>query len=281
VLLDPDGAWADPQHRAEALVEADPLLLVAALVRRLRAQPPKSDSSWLSGFLEAEERAQCAIDSVLAQESALFGPRVVRELADLLPEAATLFVSNSMPVRDADGFLPVSTRRLRVLGSRGANGIDGILSAALGVSAASSGPCVLLTGDLALVHDLGALVTARRARADLCVVVLHDDGGGIFHHLPVAKRGEEVCFETLFAVPHGTDFVATARALGVGAQCVAAPGDLRDAVSRAVAAGGPHLVEVRMDRGRSAAHHRSVWSAVQEALDGGSRPHGVRRGART
>jgi 2-succinyl-5-enolpyruvyl-6-hydroxy-3-cyclohexene-1-carboxylate synthase len=281
VLVDPDGAWSDPQHRAEAVVEADPLLLTAALVRRLRAQPPRAaESAWLRSFLDAEEKAQRAIDAVLAQEAALFGPRVVRELAAALPDGAALFVSNSMAVRDADGFLPVSTRRLRVLANRGANGIDGILSTALGVCAAGPGPSVLLTGDLAVVHDLGALVTARRTGLDLTLVVLHDDGGGIFHHLPVAARGEEVRFEELFAVPHGTDFVAAARGLGVEAERVASAEELRQALSRVLAVHGPRLLEVRMDRREGAAHHRRVWAAVQEALGEDLRPRGVRRSAR-
>jgi 2-succinyl-5-enolpyruvyl-6-hydroxy-3-cyclohexene-1-carboxylate synthase len=305
VLLDPDGAWADPQHRAEAVVEADPLLLVTALLRRLRARPVRSaENAWLRGFLDAESKAQRAIDSVLAEEAALFGPRVVRELADALarvpagagggsrrraqrgeagrvgPEA-TLFVSNSMAVRDADGFLPLSSRPLRVLGNRGANGIDGIVSTALGVSAAGPGPCVLLSGDLAVVHDLGALVTARRAGLDLVVVVLHDDGGGIFHHLPVAARGEEVRFEELFAVPHGTDFVATARALGLEAERVASVSALRRALEGSLAARGTRLLEVRMDRHEGAAHHRRLWAAVREALGEGLAPRRVRGGARS
>jgi 2-succinyl-5-enolpyruvyl-6-hydroxy-3-cyclohexene-1-carboxylate synthase len=185
-----------------------------------------------------------------------------------------------MAVRDAEGFLPVSARRLRVLANRGANGIDGILSTALGVSAAAAGSSVLLTGDLAVLHDLGALVTARRTALDLTVVVLHDDGGGIFHHLPVAARGEEVRFEELFAVPHATDFVAAARGLGVAAERVVSAQELRGALSPALAAGGPCLIEVRMDRQAALAHHRRLWAAVREALGEGPRARRPGRSAR-
>ena len=124
-------------------------------------------------------------------------------VAQLLPDGASLFVSNSMPVRDVDTFWPVSSRRLRVLCNRGANGIDGIVSTALGMSCASEGPAILLTGDLAFLHDAGGLFAARDRAASCTIVVLHDDGGGIFSFLPIAEHGEEVRFRELFTLAHG------------------------------------------------------------------------------
>ena len=164
----------------------------------------------------AERRARAALEAAFAADASLSEPRVAREVVAALPAGARLFVSSSMPVRDVDAFAPASAAPLRVLASRGANGIDGIVSTALGVAAAADGPTVLLTGDLAFLHDLGGLVTARRSGVPLTLVVVNNDGGGIFSFLPVAPTTPH--FEPLFATPHGLDLAhaATSAALGEG-----------------------------------------------------------------
>jgi 2-succinyl-5-enolpyruvyl-6-hydroxy-3-cyclohexene-1-carboxylate synthase len=193
----------------------------------------------------------------------------VRELADALPDGAALFVSNSMPVRDLDSFLPPSEKRLRVLCNRGANGIDGIVSSALGASAALPGPLALLTGDLAFLHDLGGLLAAKRHGLDATIVVVNNDGGGIFRFLPVAAHREAVDFDALFATPHGLDLGRAAALFGATHTCARDWADVRRALDAGLGGRGLHVLEVRVDPEANVERHRALWAAVSAALRAG------------
>ena len=155
----------------------------------------------------------------------------------------------------------------RVLGHRGANGIDGTVSAALGVAAARTGPVVLLIGDVALAYDIGALASASRLGLSLTIVVVNNDGGGIFSFLPVSGEGET--FVEHVATPHGLDFANAAALYGCGYERPADPPAFRAALDASIGAEGVTLVEVRTDRERNVETHRAVWAAVAEALRAG------------
>lgn len=273
VLLDPDGRYADPSHRGGEILRADPALLCDAVARELAARrPAPARSAWLAALLDAERRARAALAEALAADERLLEPRLAFELGELLGEGATLFVSNSMPVRDLDSFLPPSPRRLRVLANRGANGIDGIVSSALGAAAACDGPLVLLTGDLALLHDLGGLLAAKRHGLSATFVVVNNGGGGIFSFLPVAGYRDEVDFDALFTTPHGLDLADAARLFGARHARPRSFEELRLALKAGVTEPGLDLVEVRVDREANVAHHRELWAAVGAALAGWEAP---------
>jgi len=213
ILVDPDAVWHDPCHLASSVLRAEPEPLCEALLQHLGERPAPL-SAWLRDFLEAEFRTRATLEAALADEDSLLEPRAVRELGEALPEGALLYVSNSMPVRDLDAFLAPGSSALRVLCNRGANGIDGMVSSALGAAAAAEGPVVLLTGDLAFLHDAGGLLAAHRHALRATIVVLDNDGGGIFSFLPIAEYGEAVGFEEYFRAPHGLDLGAVAGAYG-------------------------------------------------------------------
>jgi 2-succinyl-5-enolpyruvyl-6-hydroxy-3-cyclohexene-1-carboxylate synthase len=166
-------------------------------------------------------------------------------------------------VRDVETFFPARPEPPRVLANRGANGIDGTISTAFGVAAAAHGPVVALVGDVALAHDVGGLVAASRLGLKLVVVVLDNDGGGIFHFLPVA--GETDVFEEHVATPHGLDFAHAAALYGCEYERVADPEALRAALDGALAAERTTLIVVRTDREENVALHRRVWDAVAAA----------------
>jgi 2-succinyl-5-enolpyruvyl-6-hydroxy-3-cyclohexene-1-carboxylate synthase len=180
-----------------------------------------------------------------------------------------LFVAASMPIRDVETFAAARTDpgAPRVLSNRGANGIDGTVAAALGAAAAETdppAPVVLHIGDVALAYDLGALLAARRLALDLTIVLVNNDGGGIFHFLPVATQTDH--FEEHVATPHGLDFAQAALLYGARHVAVADPAGLRDAVARSIAEGGVTIVEARTERDANVVLHRRVWSAVSDAL---------------
>ncbi|HTE64285.1 MAG TPA: thiamine pyrophosphate-binding protein, partial [Solirubrobacteraceae bacterium] len=247
---------------AATLLPADPRTVVDALTERLPRKPRAR--GWLEEWTGPDRAAAGAIAGVLGSRPELSEPRVAAELGVRLPGDATLVVASSMPVRDVETFFPARPAPPRVLANRGANGIDGTVSTAFGVAAASPGPVVLLIGDVALLHDIGGLLAAGRLGLPLAIVLLDNDGGGIFNFLPVA--GEGAAFEEHVATPHGVDFAHAAALYGLEHERVAAPEPFRAALDRALAAGGATLIHVRTDREDNVALHRAVWEAVRAAL---------------
>ncbi|MBW3601854.1 MAG: 2-succinyl-5-enolpyruvyl-6-hydroxy-3-cyclohexene-1-carboxylate synthase, partial [Actinobacteria bacterium] len=259
VLVDPDGLDRDPRRAVSRVVAADPAPLCAALAAALAPRPP---SAWLRAWLRAEARARKAIDEVLDAAEAPSEPPAARDLAALAPDGATLTVANSMPVRDLDRVM-WPRRGLRVLANRGASGIDGFVSTALGVALATAGPALALAGDLSLLHDQNGLLLQGES-VDCVLVVVNNDGGGIFSFLPQA--GFPDGFERLFGTPHGVDLASLAAVHGVGHRLVEAAAALPAAVAAAGERGGVQIVEVRTDRADNRALHRRLNERVDAAL---------------
>jgi 2-succinyl-5-enolpyruvyl-6-hydroxy-3-cyclohexene-1-carboxylate synthase len=292
IALDPELAWQDPASVLSHSFPVDPAQTLHELARRLheRPAPPACvDEDWLVSWRSADERAAEAITGVLGAEE-LSEPHVASELGVLLPEEATLFVASSMPVRYVETFWPVRADPPRVLCNRGANGIDGVVSSAFGVAAEATGPVVLLIGDVALAHDLGGLLAARRLGLRLTIVAIDNEGGGIFDFLPVARAsvghgdadhdglGEagtpgagqpgESFYTRHIATPTGLDFGVAARLYGLAHERVADIHAFRAALERALAHEGSSILEVRSSRAENVALHHRVWAAVGEAVGG-------------
>ena len=191
-------------------------------------------------------------------------------LGGLLPDGALLWAGNSMPVRDMDDWLPGSARAIRPLSNRGANGIDGVVSTALGAAAAEVGPVALVVGDLSFLHDLNALVAARLHGLSATIVLIDNDGGGIFSFLPQASAdapavGLPEHYEELFGTPHGIDVGPIVTALGAEFADVTT-GDLRDALAASIGRPGVRVLRYRTDRARNVELHREAAAAVAAAL---------------
>jgi 2-succinyl-5-enolpyruvyl-6-hydroxy-3-cyclohexene-1-carboxylate synthase len=260
IAFDPDGVWHDPDAVVGMRIRA-PLGAVAPLA----AGPPiTADRDWLRSWREADRAVAGAIDRTLGDE--LSEPRVARALGGWLPSGATLFVASSMPIRDVEEFFPARDGGPRVLSNRGANGIDGTVSSAFGAAAASSsdGPVILLIGDVALAHDIGGLLSASRLRLPLMIVLLNNDGGGIFHFLPVA--GETDAFEEHVATPHGLDFARAAALYGCDYHRPETVAALHKTVESSLARDVTTIIEVRTDREENLALHRRVAEAALAAL---------------
>jgi len=258
VVIDPDVHVADPARHASVSVRADPASLSRAFVGRLQ---PCAESSWARGWHAADRAAREAVDRVLDAWDDPFEGRVARDLADSVPDGGALVVGSSMPVRDLDTFMRPRVG-IRVHANRGASGIDGFVSTALGV-ATSGVPTFALLGDLTLLHDAGGLLWSGGRGYDAVFVVLNNDGGAIFSFLAQRALPE---FERLFATPHGLDLSKIAQASRVGHLLVERADDLVPAVTKASGSGGVWLVEVPSDRDVNVARHAEVGAAVATAL---------------
>jgi 2-succinyl-5-enolpyruvyl-6-hydroxy-3-cyclohexene-1-carboxylate synthase len=262
------GEAIDPAQTAAVIIEADADAVCRELLLSLPPPPAsggrspqrpidgrgisqRSDNLWLA----AERKARAALESALAN-AYLSEPLIAREAART---DGLLYVSSSMPVRDVDAF--AGAPRARVLVNRGLNGIDGIVSCAAGAAWSNGEPATALVGDLALLHDLGGLIAAARLNIPLNVLCVNNDGGGIFHFLPIAAHKD--VFEPLFGTPHGLDLEGAAKL--VRAEFVKA-GDARTLREALKAPPTLRLIEARTDRERNVEQHRALQAAVVAAL---------------
>jgi 2-succinyl-5-enolpyruvyl-6-hydroxy-3-cyclohexene-1-carboxylate synthase len=258
VIVDQDHLVADPYRKAALTIRAE----AAALVPELEeAVQPRVESAWFGDWIEADAVARSAVDELIDGWDEPFEGRVARDVGRSMPEGSVLVVGSSMPVRDLDAYM-APRRGIGVIANRGASGIDGFVSTALGVSATGV-PTSALCGDLTLLHDAGSLLWSAKLGYDCVFVVPNNDGGAIFSFLPQRELPE---FEELFATPHGLDLSAVCAAAGAGHALVERAGDLIPAVARARDAGGVHVVEVPTDRDRNVELHAAVRDAVGAAL---------------
>jgi 2-succinyl-5-enolpyruvyl-6-hydroxy-3-cyclohexene-1-carboxylate synthase len=252
VIAQGPGRWADPQRAATD---------VAAGIRLTGA--PAGPAGWLDGWRRADEAARRAVDALLDSGDNLSEPRLARDLGHGLPEGALLWTGSSLPIRDLDCHL-TPRADIRVLASRGASGIDGTTSAAIGAALAHGGPAFALIGDLAFLHDApGLALGSGEPRPDLCLIVVNNDGGGIFSGLEQAAFPGP--FERLFGTPHGTSLRHLAAAFSLPYQRLEHPDDLVKALPGA----GLRILEATTDRAAGTALRaelrREAASAVRAA----------------
>ena len=269
VVVNAGGTWLEPTHHPAEVIAADPGVFCSALAEAL-PEGHSGDSTWRERWVRGDAVAAEALAAAFsAAAPAGLGegwnePRVLRELGALLPDGALQFTASSMPVRDLEAFAPKSPRTVRHLVNRGAHGIDGTLSSALGAALAHGGPAVAVLGDVAFVHDANALLAAKTHGLSLTVVLVNNDGGGIFEFLPIAGFG--AAYETHFGTPHGTGFAALCAAFGAEHALPASWDDFRARVSASLGRPGVRVLEVRTDRRVNREHHALLWRAVADRL---------------
>ncbi|MEC7828660.1 MAG: 2-succinyl-5-enolpyruvyl-6-hydroxy-3-cyclohexene-1-carboxylic-acid synthase [Actinomycetota bacterium] len=196
VMFDPSSSWAEPSFTVSDVVTTghEGLMEIAESIKS-----PTTEHNWARSWELADQQATAAIDKVLDSEP-LLQPAVARELGRQLPTGHVLYLSNSMPVRDADSFLEARSESLWVMGNRGASGIDGVISSAAGAAAAGH-RTTLLIGDLAFQHDISGLLATLNDDLSLTIVVVDDQGGGIFKHLPISQATDATLFKEFFTTP--------------------------------------------------------------------------------
>jgi 2-succinyl-5-enolpyruvyl-6-hydroxy-3-cyclohexene-1-carboxylate synthase len=248
-LVEAHGRWPDPLHQTSRLLRADADAVCAALIA---ARPIPAPAEWLEDFIAEEHRAAELTQTVEKPIEAEVVESLLHRLA-----GGCLFSGNSMAIRDLDNFASGSEAPLRIVGNRGASGIDGNISTALGLCAAMGKPVVALLGDLAFYHDMNGLLAARGL--DITFIVLNNGGGGIFSYLPQAELEE---FERAWLTPTELDFSHAARMYGLEYRRVESGDAFDAALISALAHEGADLIEVQVDRESSVARHRHYWAAA-------------------
>lgn len=253
----------DPQHRVGLHLTADPTDLCQRLTKEISASSIGGDSqsrpwqrNWLAGDLAARKVLSNGDDGDLAD-----GIRVARGVVSGVHSGSRLVISSSMPIRDVEWF-GGDCSNFVVHANRGANGIDGVIATSVGVARGSGMSTTALIGDVALIHDSSTLASLAHLDVDLRLVVVDNNGGGIFHHLPQASIVPADVFEKVYGTPHRTDVVQWARAVGIPAETVATRAELH----RALSAKGPRLIRVETHRVDDVAAHRRTHAAVADAV---------------
>ncbi|MEX2599445.1 MAG: thiamine pyrophosphate-dependent enzyme, partial [Dehalococcoidia bacterium] len=270
ILVDDGPDWADQSRLSSLVVSASPIAFCEALSEAVQ---PNGDSrsAWTSRWLGLDQAARTAMDKAIGEFDGLSETRLFAELAPLLPDGASVFGGSSMPVRDMDSFVPGSEKRLEFASNRGASGIDGVVSTALGMAAGSGRRVVLVIGDISFYHDMNGLLAAKLHEINATIIVVNNDGGGIFSFLPQAEY-EEV-FEPYFGTPHGLTFRDAAALYGTDYALAGDWPGFRSAVANSFSQPGVSIIEVPVaDRSTNVAQHRVVWrqaSAGRRALAGG------------
>lgn len=258
VVVDPTGGWPEAEFTATDLIVADE----DATADALAAEPLGDiDTAWRERFATAERVHWDAVAATL--DETYWEGGVLADATALAPDPTTLFVSNSMPVRDADRFGRPRAADLTVLGNRGASGIDGITSTALGAGSATDDPLVLVTGDLAYYHDMNGLLALGRCGVDATVVLLNNDGGGIFHVLPIE---DHPTFEEQFRTPHGLDFEPTGALYALDFERATDRREFGERFAASLERDGTQVIEVRFDAGDSHAVRERVAERVADRL---------------
>lgn len=259
-----DGQWADDLHLTHRLIQAEP----AVFCRDLAATLDKHSSArreWADVCRAAERQAWAQLDCELKLQPFFDGAAIAQVLA-ALPDDTDLFVGNSLPVRHVDMFDRPGSRRVTLYGNRGASGIDGNVSTALGLAAAGGRRVVALLGDITFYHDMnGLLAVGQHQLNNVIFVVVNNDGGGIFHRLPVARHDPP--FTDLFLTPHGLTFAPAAQLYGLAYRAVADADDLKNALSDClVNTAGPSVIEVRTNSQEDYRQVQSISVTVQASV---------------
>ena len=259
LVIDPRAGWNEPTRRAAAMIRVDPASLAQGLADRLAGSGRREPRGWL----DADAAAREAIASELGTVSEPTEPGLQLALGDAYRDGDLVYTASSMPVRDQESFLPPGADDVTFLSNRGANGIDGLISSGIGAAHATGRPTVIVTGDLGLLHDLGSLAALGDVETPVRIVVVNNDGGGIFHFLPQEDVLPEDEFEQLIGTPRGIDVGRSAELFGIPHRRLGSLDELEGAL-----AAGTGLIEVRTDRRANVEVHRRLWEAAAAAVPG-------------
>lgn len=261
MFIDGGGGWRDPSHVSTHIIHCHEVVFCNHVALRL---DHRNRTAWMDMWKNANSVAKHSIDAFMSDIQTIEEGKAVQELAGILPPESTVFIGNSMPIRDMDTFFRSGANAIRLLGNRGANGIDGVISTALG-AALHERPLYLLIGDLSFFHDMNGLLAAKLHHINISIILLNNDGGGIFSHLPQAEEGNH--FETLFGTPTGLNYEHAALLYGGQYTRIYDWEGFSVAIREAASYEGLSIIEVPTDREKNLLSHRALWKQVSQEIN--------------
>jgi 2-succinyl-5-enolpyruvyl-6-hydroxy-3-cyclohexene-1-carboxylate synthase len=264
-IINEYGDWFDPSNKATAAIACKPYIFCEKLLELLDTDKNSNrESEWLNEFLASEKFSTMIKEEIISNSQFPSEPRIIKELLDIMPENSNLMISNSMPIRDFDYFAYKTDKDIKIFNNRGASGIDGINSTAFGIAAESKKTTVLLTGDLAFYHDMNGLLAANKYSIPLIIILINNNGGGIFEVLPISKYKN--IFDEFFITPHNLNFELFVNGYKGFYKQVESWDDLKNNFNKSIADNSFSVLEIRTNSITSLNYRNNYWDKVKEEL---------------
>ena len=258
-LIDQYGDWNDPSLTAKQVIQCSPDNFCSLILSGLAEHKPSNE--WLRTVKSFDLAAGKIKDTHINNQIFPFEGRIVNEIISSLPDKCNLMISNSLPVRDFDSFANASARQINVFTNRGASGIDGIISTSLGIASQSALPTYLIIGDLAFFHDLNSLSSAVRKSIPLKIILVNNNGGGIFEHLPISRYRQ--IFDEYFKTPLNMDFEKVIEGYGCAHHLIMNWSDLRARIKNSYKSRLTEVFEVNTDSALSLEIRKAYWHLIE------------------
>ena len=263
-IINSYGDKFDPTQNAKMILSIDPNLFCENILSQLGTRKfSRKKLFWLNNFIRAEEICEELKLKRIQNKKGLNEPSAISEIINCLPSGCNIFIGNSLPVRDLDNFFTKTSKRMNVYFNRGASGIDGITSTALGM-AIKKRHAVLLTGDLSFMHDLGALSIASKYSIPLMIIIINNNGGGIFESLPIANKVSN--FEEYFITPHNLELSDIVNSFNINYHLISSRSQLKNNLLKCLKSKLPCILEIKTNATRSAEIRKSYFEEVNRKL---------------
>ena len=257
LIINEDGDLFDPTRKGK-LYQSSPAHFCKSIIEYIQKSGDlRREDSWLKSYLYADQLLEKLKNKILFNSKSLNEVRIINEFLHSIPKNSSIMLSNSLPVRDFDYWASCSSKHLTIFNNRGASGIDGIISTALGIASVKKEPVFLITGDIAYYYDLNAFMTAQKYSIPLIIILINNNGGGIFNSLPVSRYTKFL--QEYLITPHQLNFEKLTNAFGVGYSKVKTWNGFRDSLNTAVAKKKPAVIEIQTDAVRSLALRKLYW----------------------
>ncbi len=264
-MINEYGDWFDPSNRATAALACKPYIFCETMLEKLGSSSIlKQRNNWLEIFIEADKIASKTKKEIIEKSNFANEPRTIIELLNALPERSQIMISNSMPIRDFDYFATKTDKIFTIFNNRGASGIDGITSTALGITANNNFPTILITGDLAFYHDLNGMLAAKKYTLPLTVILINNNGGGIFEVLPISDYGK--VFKDYFIAQHNLNFKPLVEAYSGKYYLINSWNDFKNRIHKSIQEKNFTVLEIKTSAQKSLQLRRKFWTEVDKNL---------------
>ena len=264
-LINHYGDLFDPTRNAKAILVVEPKVFCESLISQLNSKKfSRQKSDWIKDFLKAEEISNMIKDKLIERSKFPNEPSVIVEIFKSIPSGTNVFIGNSLPVRDLDNFLKNTSKQFTLHFNRGASGIDGVTSTALGIAVRNK-PTILITGDLSFLHDLNALSIAVKYSVPITIVVINNNGGGIFESLPIAQKVNR--FREFFITPHNLELSGIIKSFGINYQLITGRSQLKSHLIKSLNKNAPSVLEFQTNAVKSVDLRNRYFYEVKKKLN--------------